>query len=44
MTLREFHNALRILTSIDFYELVEAGVIDADDTAEWKAFREDPYR
>ena len=44
MTLREFHNGLRILTIIDFYELVEAGVIEADDEAEWKAFQKNPHR
>ena len=44
MTLREFHNGLRILTNIDLYELVEAGIIEADDEAEWKAFRDNPHR
>ena len=39
-----FHNRLRIMTSIDFDELVDAGVIEDDDEAEWDAFRKDPYR
>lgn len=44
MELRDFHNGLRILTSIDMHELVEAKVIEADDEAEWAAFRKDPHR
>lgn len=44
MTLAEFHNALRILTSIDRYELVAFKVIDPDDGAAWQAFRTDPFR
>lgn len=44
MTLQEFHNGLRILTSIDFSELVAAGVIENDDEAEWTAFRTNPHR
>lgn len=39
-----FHNRLRIMTSIDFHELVDGGVIEDDDEAEWEAFRKDPYR
>lgn len=44
--LRDFHNRLRILSSIDFHELVQAGVVtdDADGEAEWKAFRGNPWR
>jgi len=46
MTFAEFHNALRVLTSIDKHELVEAGVIDSSETghSEWIAFRDDPFR
>lgn len=44
MTLAEFHNGLRILTGIDFSELVDAGVIEDDDEAEWAAFRANPHR
>ena len=39
-----FHNRLRVMASIDFSELDEAGVIEIDDHAEWAVFREDPYR
>ena len=42
--LRIFHNRLRILTSIDKHELVEAGVLADDDTLRWKEFQKDPYR
>jgi hypothetical protein len=42
MTFDEFHNALRILLSIDQHELVEVG-IEIDD-AEWIKFRDDPLR
>ena len=44
MELREFHNGLRILTSIDMHELVAAKVIEDDDEAEWTAFRKDPHK
>ena len=44
MTFEEFHNALRILTSIDCHELEEAGVIRAGDLAAWGAFRLHPYQ
>jgi len=44
MTLREFHNALRVLRSIDRHELVDFGVLAADDDAKWAAFQADPYR
>ena len=42
----DFHNRIRILGSIDFHELVAAGVLidDADGEAEWKAFRANPFR
>lgn len=44
MTLDEFHNGLRILSSIDFHELVEAGVIEDDDETEWAVFKANPHR
>lgn len=44
MELREFHNGLRVLAGLDMSELVAGGVIEADDEAEWKAFREHPWK
>jgi hypothetical protein len=44
MTKNEFHNALRILTSIDAHELEAAGVIRHADHNAWGTFRRDPYR
>lgn len=46
MTLAEFHNGLRILTNIDFTDLVKAGVLpdDADGDAEWEEFRFNPWK
>ena len=44
MTLREFHNALRLILNIDMHELVEAGVIAKDDKQAWNRFRLNPYR
>ena len=44
MTLREFHNGLRILLNIDMHELEEAGVIAKDDMQDWYKFRRDPFR
>ena len=48
MNLDEFHNALRIMTSIDFSELVRAGVMVESDAhgefCKWDRFRRDPYR
>lgn len=46
MTFAEFHNSLRILTSIDKHELIEAGVLDHSepDHSVWIAFRDDPFR
>ena len=48
MTLDEFHNALRVMTSIDFHELVGAGVMVESDVrgefCQWDKFRRDPYR
>lgn len=39
MVLREFHNGLRLLLSIDMDEFVAAG----GDVVEWPAFRENPH-
>ena len=44
MTLREFHNALRLLLNIDMFELEEAGVIAKDDMRAWYEFRDNPWR
>jgi len=44
MTLTEFHNALRVLTSIDADELEHAGVIKVNDHNAWGTFRRDPFR
>ena len=41
MDLREFHNALRILRSIDAYELRDAGVENTD--REWPQFGFNPW-
>lgn len=41
MKRHEFHNALRILRSIDRYELEQKGVIMNDNT--WQAFRDYPF-
>lgn len=42
--LRVFHNRLRILTSIDKHEMVDAGVIDGDEPLQWTNFWHDPYK
>ena len=42
MTLREFHNGLRVLLNIDAHELEAAGILDA--SADWTKFTADPYR
>lgn len=44
MTLSEFHNALRILTSIDMHELEAAKIIGVGDINAWGTFRRDPFR
>ena len=44
MTFAEFHNALRILTSIDRHELEAAGAMEPGDDKAWTAFRGDPFR
>lgn len=41
MTFAEFHNALRIMRSIDQWELAPAGV--EMDAQQWRRFRENPY-
>lgn len=38
-----FHNALRIMRSIDMRELVAAGAIEPHDATEWSAFSKNPY-
>jgi hypothetical protein len=43
-TLHDFHNRLRVLTSIDMHELVDAGVIERGDVTEWGRFTRDPFR
>lgn len=44
MTRLEFRNRLCILRSIDRHELVQAGVMGADDPTMWNAFVNDPER
>lgn len=44
MTLREFHNALRVLLNIDRDELERAGIIGHADHNAWGTFKRDPYR
>ena len=44
MTLRDFANRLRILTSIDQFELVKAGVESMRDPNVWRSFMGDPSR
>jgi hypothetical protein len=39
MTLREFHNGLRVLLNIDEWEFVEAGI----PREEWAEFRDSPH-
>lgn len=43
MDARAFHNALRIMWNLDRHDLVERGVIEADDESTWKAFRDYPH-
>lgn len=43
MNPREFHNALRIMWNLDRHELVDAGVIEADQEGHWLAFRDHPH-
>lgn len=44
MTKAFFHNALRLLISIDQHELIDAGVARMDERLIWQRFRDDPYR
>lgn len=43
MTFAEFHNALRIMASIDMADLVNAGALSDDDTGGWQAFVKNPW-
>ncbi len=43
MEYAEFHNALRILRSIDQDELVNAGVLPDRDHNAWGEFRRNPF-
>lgn len=43
MNFSQFHNGLRKLANIDRHDLVEHGVIEADDIAGWERFRENPH-
>lgn len=43
MDKKEFHNALKVMASIDMDELVNAGVIQSGDFITWGEFRENPY-
>lgn len=42
MTKAEFHNALRIMRSIDRHELIEAGMEMTPGDGKFPAFRDDP--
>jgi hypothetical protein len=44
MSMDEFHNGLRILLSLDFSDLVKAGVFYDWQTDEWDKFQRDPFR
>ncbi len=44
MNLRRFHNALRVMNSIDRDEMVGAGLIPANDPNAWQQFRCNPTR
>lgn len=44
MRFEQFHNALRILTSLDAHDLEAAGVIRNGDHNAWGTFRRDPFR
>jgi hypothetical protein len=44
MRFDDFHNALRILVSIDHDALAAAGIMQGDDAKEWHRFRMDPFR
>lgn len=42
LSLRRFHNALRIMHCLDQDKLVRGGVIAADDGSGWHRFRSNP--
>jgi hypothetical protein len=42
--LREFHNRLRVMMSIDRHELIEAGIEIMRDDSVWWTFQVNPYR
>jgi len=44
MTLREFHNGLRILLNLDRDVLEDAGIIKPADHNAWGTFKRDPFR
>ena len=44
MTLREFHNGLRILLNLDRDVLEAAGVLKHADHNAWGTFKRDPFR
>ena len=41
MTFEKFHNALRIMRSIDYHEIIETGLSMSD--SEWHRFMGNPY-
>lgn len=43
MDAARFQNMLRTMWNLDRHDLVEHGVIDADDMSTWKAFRDYPH-
>ena len=43
MDLSDFHNRLRIMIGIDMSELVNAGVIRANEFERWYEFRDNPF-
>jgi len=44
MSVDEFHNGLRTLLSLDFSDLVKAGVFHDWQTDKWDQFQRDPFR
>jgi hypothetical protein len=44
MSMDEFHNGLRTLLSLDFADLVKAGVFHGWQTDKWDQFQCDPFR
>ncbi len=43
MELKEFHNALSIMRSIDRVDLENVGLIEKGDHNQWGEFRRNPY-